>query len=517
MWESCASFDLRGDQVGGEVMKSRYDGLLGIALALCTPAVVGAEPVDLFTEIEWNAAPFTPPLPDALDTFWSTLDVQAVAAMPSQIRVRIPRVRGEPIDAVVVIESMDRRDGFVQRDGWACDHGDPTGCEIIPAPNLPDDHFSYTWIGQGSGYDLRITVNHGHVVGILVGDAGRFSISRRMVKELNQDFFRLNDLPPVTNDEERPGVSASQITPRVVSPVEAQALTVKRIGLKQTDMPNGPTSSAHIDMLVLFTEEARRQAGGNPSICSDTAGVLAYIQQGINDVNTAFARSQIPVRMGVVTVAKLSGYTLIPDDGTFSPSLDNRNNLNGNANIKAFRNAVGADVVQVLFDTQTNLGPCGVAYVQRSMCTGQADPTLPSPCIGNAFKEHATYLNTVQCSSSADVFTHELGHVLGSEHDSAWGPLPSFASFPYAFGYFVSGVFQTVMSQQLGAGAPLRILQFSNPSVSYAGVPTGDAVGANNSLAITNLAPGVAGFRSRPQVIFANGFESMAACPSLSY
>ncbi|MCR6702936.1 MAG: hypothetical protein NVV68_18115 [Dokdonella sp.] len=117
-------------------MMGRQRAFLAISFALSLSSAASAEPVNLFSRIVWNAVPFSPPLPDAIDTFWSTLDIQGLATKPEQIAVSIPRVRGDPVNVVVTLESMDRRNGFVQRDGWACDHGDPTGCEIIPVPNL---------------------------------------------------------------------------------------------------------------------------------------------------------------------------------------------------------------------------------------------------------------------------------------------------------------------------------------------------------------------------------------------
>lgn len=128
-------------------------------------------------------------------------------------------------------------------------------------------------------------------------------------------------------------------------------------------------STTQLDMLVLFTEEARRVAGGNPATCSDTSDVMMYVQQHINNITTAFTRSQIPAQIGVVTVTKLDGYTLIPYAGISGNTIQNRSNITVNPNIKALRNAGGADIVTVLFDKHENLGVCGVAKVQRHGCT----------------------------------------------------------------------------------------------------------------------------------------------------
>jgi len=52
-----------------------------------------------------------------------------------------------------------------------------------------------------------------------------------------------------------------------------------------------------------------------------------------------------------------------------------------------------------------------------------------------------------------------------------------------------------------------RRLYFSNPSVIVNGVTTGTSGTENNARIVQLLAPAMSGYRDRPELIFANGFQ----------
>ncbi len=253
-------------------------------------------------------------------------------------------------------------------------------------------------------------------------------------------------------------------------------------GLPQATVPGAEArnrgTTVTIDVLVVYTPEARDAAGG-------VNGIESVAQAAVDNANLAFSNGLSTARLRLVD-ARLANYN---DSGNSSSDLTWVRN---DAEVAAWRDEVGADMVGLIAN---NIGgSCGRGYVMRNPGPGFA---------GSAFQVTAR-----GCAVGNLSYAHEHGHNMGMEHDPANGTSPGSASFPYAFGHFVSGSYRTVMSYSSECtGGCTRRPYFSNPEVSFMGAPTGITDERENAQVATNVAEIVAAFRADAGLLFDDGFE----------
>lgn len=233
-----------------------------------------------------------------------------------------------------------------------------------------------------------------------------------------------------------------------------------------------------IDVMIVYTPEARDEAGG-------VSGMEAVAQAAVDASNLSFENAETTPRFRLVST-RLANYN---DSGNSSNDL---NWVRNDTEVAAWRDEVGADMVGLIAN---NIGgSCGRGFVMRSPGAGFA---------GSAFQVTAR-----GCAVGNLSYAHEHGHNMGMEHDPANGTSPGSASFPYAFGHFVSGSYRTVMSySNQCTGGCTRRPYFSNPDVMLNGVPTGIADERVNADTASNVAAIVAAFRPDAGLMFNNGFE----------
>ncbi|WP_426247488.1 reprolysin-like metallopeptidase [Nocardioides sp. LHG3406-4] len=217
---------------------------------------------------------------------------------------------------------------------------------------------------------------------------------------------------------------------------------------------------------------------GTPAVISATGGqtgFATFAQSAVNQTNTAFANSGITTRLRLVAAAP----TATPESTSVRTDLYAVQNPSDGRfdDVQAVREATHADIVHLLVegsDTDTN---GGYGFV-------------------GATPEYAYAVTHRDLATTIMNFAHETGHVFGADHDPATNPS---APLP-ARGYFYApGRWHTIMSYptacSAAAHAPCTVIPyFSNPAVSYQGVPTGTAE-ANNASVIETNAAAVAGFR----------------------
>lgn len=228
--------------------------------------------------------------------------------------------------------------------------------------------------------------------------------------------------------------------------------------------------------MVLYTSQARTGAGG-------TVAIENLIDLAVAEANTVYQNSQVHLRVRLVHRSEVQ-YAEAPNLST------NLNRLQAPADgfldeVPPLRNTHRADIVCLITES-ADPGLAGLAFTMGELSIAFQSQAY---CIVKRSELVGTY-----------IFAHELGHVMGAQHDpqnaiDEFGKV-KLGAFPYSFGHrFEMGgtIYRTVMA--LAPGIPIPF--FSNPNVSFMGLPTGMpgiTNGANNALTLNNSAPVVASF-----------------------
>lgn len=219
-------------------------------------------------------------------------------------------------------------------------------------------------------------------------------------------------------------------------------------------------SGAEYTAIVAYTAAAQAYAGD----------IQALIQLAADETNQGYQNSGVNTRIRIVRTYR-TGYT---ESGSMSTDLTRyRTNGDGFADeVHAQRDQSAADVAILLTD---GFDFCGIAYIY--------------PDASSAFGVVAA-----SCATGYYSFAHEIGHIQGARHnpevDSSTSP------FAYGHGYqYPSGGWRTIMSYDC-PGSCDRINRWSNPNLTYNGVPTGTAAVSNNARVLNETAVRIANFRA---------------------
>lgn len=424
------------------------------------PADSGVPP-QLFT-IDKTARPATALsrtlLPDAAEEFLIQTNPSAVAANPPAFTVELPDLP--------LLEAVRAR-------------------FVVYGPDWK------SWIGtlryagsrgRGTGF-IHLGYHGDQLTGLIEFEGNHFRI---VGDRESQRLARISeDLSPPSC-----GLEDSAAGPLLFEGDQMDSTTTSATGAPAIDLITGAiTATYRIDVLAVYP---RAFFGQGPA--AETA-LGNFIRDSISLANNAFVNSQIDAAYNLVGIVPVIGADQ-PTSTGISQALSWLNTMATQATqpteITNLRNAFGADVVTIYIPwSWKNLDRCGIANL---------------PTSSTSYGDRAFTANRDGCGLSDYTLGHEIGHNYGMRHDNEIGDL-----FPNGRGAVITANsrFQaTVMgcyctgcfcssTCSLGSGAVCnRIPYFSDPNISYAGVPTG-AADRNNANVGRIQVPTYAAFRAQ--------------------
>ncbi len=231
----------------------------------------------------------------------------------------------------------------------------------------------------------------------------------------------------------------------------------------RADAPVVHDDGSIIDVMVVFTPKVLTTLGSLSAVQSEIA--LAE-----SETNQGYANSGVEQRIRVVHTSQIAYDERV---GFEDALYDLTNNDDGQMDaVHEWRETHGADMVSLWIDNMTY---CGIAWLMTSTTQD--------------FASRAFSVVSIDCATGYFTFAHEMGHNQGCHHDRA--NASGAGVFPYSYGYQHRDApsFRTIMSYDCPGGCT-RINHWSNPDVSYQGLPTGvdasSGSSANNALSLNN-------------------------------
>ena len=226
-------------------------------------------------------------------------------------------------------------------------------------------------------------------------------------------------------------------------------------------------SECLVDVLVVYTPQARRDLGGSLSVDAARARMVEKIETSVADTNSAlFVNNATKHRIRLV---------FVEETNYFSERANTRLTLDAfrdNGTVNTLRNLYSADLVHLI--------------VRNDILNADGEPICGTAHIGRY-----AGLTKASCLSPDLTFAHELGHNFGLSHDPYQllkdddKPYYSDGQGYVHIGRSVEQSFRTIMAYSTQCRDTFdgrwcsQVPRFSDPHGHHAGVPIGDFTSSN--------------------------------------